>query len=395
MSDSKNGQNSKKHSKKSQKSKRKAKSPLLLETDQTEGLCPGRSSDTQVQGKQRKVKKLVKRSHTPETDLFASPVNTVNTVNPGMMNPMNMNMTSPVGNFSQPFPFGFQPNSQQSQMFPSTPTSTTQTDPPPWASQIMEDIKSMKVSTSKIEKTVNSIDLKVKDMEQTIGSLETKIIEVESSCTFLSKEYDRQRIELKEAKTAIKNLQKSCEDFENKANELTREKDRNNDKLLDLESRSMRENLVFYGIPETAATDGIQESCETQIKNVINNYMGINAENFIFDRVHRMGSDKARKPRAIVAKFHYFSEREAVRLKSYDADIKRKLREANLGVGIQRPQQTRDARRAMADIIKAEEEKRRKVRQNGNKLYVDDKLFKVYCDGKVIDPPQHMLSDRR
>lgn len=123
--------------------------------------------------------------------------------------------------------------------------------------------------------------------------------------------------------------------------------------------------------------------------------MGINAENFIFDRVHRMGSDKARKPRAIVAKFHYFSERESVRLKSYDADIKRKLREANLGVGIQRPQQSRDARRAMADIIKAEEEKRRKVRQNGNKLYVDDKLLKVYCDGKVIGPPQHMLSDRR
>lgn len=38
-------------------------------------------------------------------------------------------------------------------------------------------------------------------------------------------------------------------------------------------------------------------------------------------------------------------------------DIKRKLREANLGVGIQRPQQSRDARRAMADIIKAEGKK--------------------------------------
>lgn len=74
----------------------------------------------------------------------------------------------------------------------------------------------------------------------------------------------------------------------------------------------MRENLVFYGIPETVATDGIQESCENLVKNVINNHMGINAENFIFDRVHRMGSDKARKPRAIVAKFHYFSERESL-----------------------------------------------------------------------------------
>ena len=55
--------------------------------------------------------------------------------------------------------------------------------------------------------------------------------------------------------------------------------------------------------------------------------MGINVENFIFDRVHRIGSDKAKKPRAILAKFHYYSETESVRLKSYDADIKRKLRE--------------------------------------------------------------------
>lgn len=41
MSDSKNGQNNKKHSKKSQKSKRKAKSPLLLETDQLKDYARG------------------------------------------------------------------------------------------------------------------------------------------------------------------------------------------------------------------------------------------------------------------------------------------------------------------------------------------------------------------
>ena len=55
--------------------------------------------------------------------------------------------------------------------------------------------------------------------------------------------------------------------------------------------------------------------------------MGINAENFIFDRVYRIGSDKAKKPRAILVKFHYYSGIESVRLKSYDANIKRKLRE--------------------------------------------------------------------
>ena len=51
----------------------------------------------------------------------------------------------------------------------------------------------------------------------------------------------------------IKDLQKSCEYLRNKANEHTSEKIRTSGKPLDLESRSMRENLVlFYGIPENA-----------------------------------------------------------------------------------------------------------------------------------------------
>ena len=61
------------------------------------------------------------------------------------------------------------------------------------------------------------------------------------------------------------------------------------------------------------------------------------AKTFTFDRAHRLGGDNSKKPRPIVVKFHYFSEREKVRLKSYEQDSKDRLKQAKLGVGELRP----------------------------------------------------------
>jgi len=54
------------------------------------------------------------------------------------------------------------------------------------------------------------------------------------------------------------------------------------------------------------------------------------------DRVHRLGGNRARKPRAMVVNFHYHSEREQVRQKSFDKNLKKSLQDANYGVRIQR-----------------------------------------------------------
>ena len=42
------------------------------------------------------------------------------------------------------------------------------------------------------------------------------------------------------------------------------------------------------------------------------------AAGFTVDRAHRLGSDKQRKPRPVVVKFHYPKEREIIRQKSFD-----------------------------------------------------------------------------
>ena len=79
----------------------------------------------------------------------------------------------------------------------------------------------------------------------------------------------------------------------------------------------MRENLLFYGIPE----GGSQANCETLIKELCVNHLEMpEAQSMLIDRAHRIGPSRPNKTRPIVVKFHYFQigEREAIRTRSYD-----------------------------------------------------------------------------
>ena len=153
-----------------------------------------------------------------------------------------------------------------------------------------------------------------------------------------------------------------------------------NEKLLDLESRSMRENLMFCGLPESTP-----DNCEQLVKDPIRNTLNIDHTDITLDRVHKIGNERAQKPRPIVAKFHRYADRDMIRNKAYETECKEKLKDDSQGVGIQWPQQTRAARKAFYTYTKEEEAKGKRVRITGNKLYVNNVLKKKYVDGNVCD----------
>jgi hypothetical protein len=70
--------------------------------------------------------------------------------------------------------------------------------------------------------------------------------------------------------------------------------------------------------------------------------------------------------------------------------VKKKLKSLKRGVGVQLPQQLREARKALLPTLKEEEDKNHHVQINKNKLYVNGKLHKLYIDGKVCDPQRGM-----
>ena len=217
--------------------------------------------------------------------------------------------------------------------------------PPSWISEIIDDVKQIKLSMTKldqIERTVNVINMKVSDLENKVNAIEPRVTEVEKSCSFISSENDDRKKDLDRARTEISRLKTECNIMQTNANSLREKNVSLEAKITDLESRSMRDNLLFYGIAER----GQNENCEELVRQVCVETLAIQeARNMTFDRVHRVGAHSNNKVRPIVAKFHYYKEREIVRQKAYEkTNI---LKGLNLGVGKQWPAEVRETRRTL------------------------------------------------
>lgn len=170
--------------------------------------------------------------------------------------------------------------------------------------------------------------------------------------------------------------------------------------LLDLQTRSMSNNLIFNGIPE-----GNEENPEGTLKAFMENELKIPREtvtNISFARVHRIGKKKtyanavrsavtpaplseqtqpssdtsntephkSTGPRPIVAKFEFFKQRDYVKR------LGKRLKGKPFGMNEQFPATILERRKALLPIY-------RKMRQEGHwvsliadKLYIDNRLFK-------------------
>ena len=263
------------------------------------------------------------------------------------------------GVMSQP---SFIPNSSPTQYSGPTFGYQPSPPPPPWASELLEEMKQIKSklqTMDEIKKTVNSINVKVSDLEGKMKSLETRVTETEKSSQFIGKEYEANKKELKTTKSDIQNLQKSCDSFEKVSQSLSEKNAELDKKLVDLEARSMRENLMFYGIPE----EGEKENCEAKVKQVITDILHMESvDGIIFDRAHRVGQ-KSASTRPIVVKFHYYTQREKVRQTAFG--VADELKAAKLGVGAQIPKNIRDARKPLYPAMKKAKEKEKTLNSWG------------------------------
>ena len=131
----------------------------------------------------------------------------------------------------------------------------------------------------------------------------------------------------------------------------------------------MRSNLLFSNIEEVPA--GENEDCEKTIREFLENKMKIARDivtNIKFERVHRIGVNKSRYPRNIVAKFNLFKERELVR-KSGVA-----LKGTRYYVNEQFPKEVIEKRKQLLPKMK-------EARKNGHNAWLA--YDTLYIDGKA------------
>ena len=252
---------------------------------------------------------------------------------------------------------------------------------PDWATEMIDTVKAMSKELGKlstIEKTLSGIKISVQNLESKVEGMEGQLKSCEKACDFLGKQYDDQKNELKTAKSNISGLQKRCNDLEVTCKDYEIKASKTHKKLLDLESRNMRENLVFHGLPEN-----VSENCEAVVKEFCVEKLkipSIEVEAIVLDRVHRIGRTDKVKPgaiRPIVAKFHRYSEREKVRETGYQ--LKDTLKAENLSVRPQLPSEVLENRKPLYSAFE-------KAKAEGSKVkFVLDKL---YINGKEYIPPK-------
>jgi len=270
---------------------------------------------------------------------------------------------------SQSFNYSQMPNAPMGQFIMSTPAYQGQSFMSQLASPIspnhdilatiLDRLNSMDNKLSQLEKiqsSVSAMNIRIDKVDKRISDIESRITEVEKSCEFSGSAAEDISNKQKQLDTLLKNMKHltTTEDAHvAKESKLQAE-------VTDLKCRSMRDNLLFFRIPEEQ-----NEICENTILDFIVTKLHIeNAkENIKIHRAHRVGAFRQDKVRPIVAKFAFFPDKEKVRKAA------NQLKGTPFGIAEQYPPEVMEKRRKLVPIMKA-------ARAEGKLAYITvDRLF--------------------
>ena len=342
------------------------------------------------------------------------PIDVMGPMNP--MNPMNsahyMNNVSPMNTNN-----GIQGVSDTTPMNPMNPLKFNQgiyanTVPdgnmaPPWAAQFFQgldlrlnqielQISNQNARWQHIEDTLenqnhtlqsqNTRIVSIENQMSEMNLLKTNVSRVETKVQLLNSDIQNSSKQLQDYQTSIESFSDFCDvvtkdnqsyeskymDLLERVGSLEFEHSKLENTVVDLQCRSMRDNLIFTGIDEVESEgDDDYENVEQTLVKFLETEMNIRMH-IGFHRVHRLGRlDKTSvepRPRPIIAKFEKFKDREFVRSKAPQT-----LRSKNFGVREQFPKVIEDQRKLLyPEAKKARQNERNKVRMVRDKLYVNN-----------------------
>ncbi|XP_062615270.1 uncharacterized protein LOC134277008 [Saccostrea cucullata] len=214
--------------------------------------------------------------------------------------------------------------------------------------QELKELKNMKVKVEDIEKGMNHISLQYDEQQKAVKEIERTVKDIDKRSTSTLKENEAMREELEAVRSDLCDLK---------------------ERHLDLQTRSMRDNLIFEGIAETQ-----EEDAEDLIKEFIKTEMNI-TDKIDFHRVHRMGRKGGTRPRPIIAKFVLHKDRERVRRAAPGS-----LNGKPYGINEQFPKEINDRRKQLYPQYKAAKRQGKRASLVVDKLYVEGQLVPFQND---------------
>ncbi|CAC5407606.1 unnamed protein product [Mytilus coruscus] len=158
---------------------------------------------------------------------------------------------------------------------------------------------------------------KLETIEKSVLTLETKMSNMEGNMLGMKTYMDKVKQEVQEVSEEVDGIKFVVSEVEDIYKLIRQENQKLKNDIVDIQARSMRDNLVFVGINEFQ--NETPDKTEAIIREFLMNDLKMSQEDadvIKFDRVHRTGSLE-KKPRPIIAKFTEYRQREKV---SYDSD---------------------------------------------------------------------------
>lgn len=266
-------------------------------------------------------------------------------------------------------------------------------------------------------------------MKPNFHSLLKKVNEIDLSQGLINSKYDVISVDNQANKSEITRLQGEVKSLKSARQELTNENKKLKDDITDLKCRSMRDNMLFFGIPESVsppytglgsghpppdanqgdtlameATNSLDtsgamggnnafgqpssstksyakvtemgENCKELVWEFCKKILKIAnpRDNIHIDRAHRIGNRVPNKIRPIVVKFVLTEHKDLVKSALNNVDLKAAPFNGEFRVTDQLPQEVREKRKTLIPKMLEERKKGNKATLVRDKLFVNGKL---------------------
>ena len=234
---------------------------------------------------------------------------------------------------------------------------------------IEQQLSFMSHKMTLMDNRVSSLELTLSDTNNKIRDIETSHeIDAKTRGDMISKQTSLDK-QLKQERSNIESLSNDLSDVKSTNKDL-------NEQIIDLQSRSMRDNLLFHGIEECVSyEDRRSEDCATKILNLCENSLQIeNATSSIkIDRAHRLGRFVRGKTRPTVAKFNFHQDKLNIKRKAYSVFT----RDTQYGVSDQFPKVIQDRRKQLLPSYIDAKKHGKSASLVLDKLYIEGNMYTV------------------
>ncbi|KAM7298388.1 uncharacterized protein ISCGN_018984 [Ixodes scapularis] len=208
-----------------------------------------------------------------------------------------------------------------------------------------------------IKAKLQTIETNQEQSKATLDDLKTRIESLEQHLAQFS-----------EMKAAVTDCRKQCEDTHSVVRNLTAKVD-------DLENRSRRCNLIFYGVPDTDTRE-LPAASEKRVQEIVTR---LGLEPVQIERAHRLGRYSIGKARPLIANFALFKEKQTILSNA------KKLKGTTISISEDFSEAVRRKRKQLWDFAKDHRNDNTRVNLRYDALYLNDTRY-IYDEalGQVV-----------